>query len=169
MNLPKPTYSTKSKLLPICRDTTDFVVVHGGNCDLPVEGGESELDNLAHRIELELHSILTLFPKSEIIISGIPPRYGEGMESINEQIKYINEKLEKFAGEEDKAYFADNYSHLIDDGAVQAGFYRLEDPTGVHLNIGGKEEIARVIMSQIKLAVMVTRQAKGWGDVFNHY
>lgn len=158
-----------STLNPLCREDTDFVVSHGGNCDLPVEGGTEELDNLANRMELELHSIMSLFPKSELIISGIPPRYGDGMESINEQIKYINERLEKFATDEDKAYFANNYSQLTKDGVVQAGFYKLDDPTGVHLNIGGKEEIARVIMNQINLAVMVTRQKKGWGSGFNQY
>ena len=120
---------------PLVREGTHFIVCHGGNCDLPVQGGIKELDDLANRIDLELHSLLTKCPNAELIISGIPPRYGEGRESINDQIEHINKKLEKFAEDEDRAYYANNYAHLTRDGIAQAGFYRLSDPTGILLHI----------------------------------
>ena len=154
---------------PLVREQTHFVVSHGGNCDLPVEGGIEELNVLADRIDLELYNMLTLCPNAELIISGIPPRYGEGREAINDQIMHINERLENFAENEDRAYYANNYAKLTEDGKAQPGFYKLSDPTGIHLNDGGKEEIAKSIMSQINLAFMCLRQKRGWNWVFDKY
>ena len=159
---------TSNRLEPVSpsiRDHTNYVVCHVGNCDLPVET-EDELDTLITQFELELNYIFTLCPKAEVMISSIPPRFGENREGINEQISKLNEKLKEVASEVDKAWFVNNHSVFHNDaGEVEIGLYKTFDEYGIHLNEDGLEALATKIMKEISFVYFTGKQSKWKGFV----
>ena len=135
----------------VVKEHTQFVVMHGGNLDLPIDN-EEQMETLVNCYALEVHTVLDKCPNAEVIISSVPPRSGPEREGINDMIQSLNKKLEKFCEDEDKAYYANNYPYLTNDGVVMTGFYDPHDESGVHLNDEGQNEMAKAIMKEINIA-----------------
>ena len=145
---------------PAIRDHTDFVVCHVGNCDLPVNT-ERDLDTLITRFELELQSMFNLCHNTQVIISGLPPRFGEERKESNKQACKMNDKLKQVVGDVDKAWYVDNYTSFTKkSGEVNESLYDEEDKLGIHLNEEGVRMLADNIASEISFVYFLDKQSK---------
>ena len=132
------------------KDRVEAVVVHVGTCDFPANDARTQDGNYLQYVEL-LNSISTTMPKAKILMSSILPRAGYGNTNINKQIKEFNKRLSKLADEEENLFFQNNDSQFEDSkGNVVKNLYRASEKAGIHINIDGQMELAKMMKNTLK-------------------